>query len=182
MQTKNEQAFSTMIGMSEGTVNSTITKNQGYDVIVTGVDVLGHRVPEVFTDFSDHPFRHRSPKVINSKGLASTAAGKHQILLHWWDAYAKMLKLPDFSPASQELYYMQQLRERKALAALAIDDFYAALQLISGVWASLPGKAYVDQTQHTLETVARYYTNAGGTIKPMVNVPTLTGMHPPLLS
>ena len=173
--TNNERAFEDMTGMSEGTMNSPATKCAGYDVIVTGIDGK----PEIFTDFSKHPFANRAPKVINSHGLTSTASGKVQILLHWWNIYAVLLKLPDFSPESQELYFMQQLREHKALQKLAVNDFLGALQAVSGLWASLPGKAYVGQTQHTIERVQKFYTDAGGTIAtPATSSTVLPGAQP----
>ncbi|EMD7474688.1 hypothetical protein VSU40_000628 [Salmonella enterica] len=43
-----------MLAYSEGTANHPLTKNCGYDVIVTGLDGS----PEIFTDYSDHPFAH----------------------------------------------------------------------------------------------------------------------------
>ncbi|STJ52172.1 phage lysin [Escherichia coli] len=39
-----------MLAVSEGTANHPLTKNRGYDVIVTGLDGK----PEIFTDYSDH--------------------------------------------------------------------------------------------------------------------------------
>ena len=160
--TNNEHAFLDMIGMSEGTMNSPVTKNGGYDVIVTGVDGK----LEVFTDYSRHPFENRPSKVINSHGLTSNAAGKSQIMLKWWRIYQQMLKLPDFTPESQDLYTMQQLREHRALERLSVDDFYGAIKAVSGLWASLPGKAYVGQSQHTVDRVLKFYTDAGGSIAP----------------
>lgn len=174
--TTNERAFNDMIGMSEGTMNSPATKNGGYDVIVTGVDGK----PEIFTDYSHHPFElGRAPKVINSHGLDSTASGKAQIMLHWWVIYKKLLSLPDFSPQSQDAYYMQQLSEHKALAKLAANDFYGALQAVSGLWASLPGKAYVGQQQHTVARVLKFYTDAGGQVLIDTSIPVLPGSQPP---
>ncbi|RYM51244.1 lysozyme, partial [Serratia proteamaculans] len=59
----NLRAFLDMLAWSEGTLTSPATKNNGYDVIVTGID----KKPEVFTDYSDHPFNKGRPsKVINS--------------------------------------------------------------------------------------------------------------------
>lgn len=67
----NVVAFLDMLAWSEGTSTSPATKNQGYDVIVTGAD----RAPEIFTDYSVHPFsRGRKSKAINSKGLTSNAS------------------------------------------------------------------------------------------------------------
>ena len=167
--TNNERAFIDMIGMSEGTMNSAATKNHGYDVIVTGVDGK----PEIFSDYAHHPFEHCAPKVINSKGLASTASGKSQILLHWWHAYQSILKLPDFSPESQDIYTQRQLIEHGAQALLAKDNFYGALIAVSGIWASLPGKAYINQHQHTIAQVFKFYTDAGGSS-------TVDAIHNPL--
>ncbi|HCL51688.1 MAG TPA: lysozyme, partial [Pseudomonas sp.] len=74
----NVVAFLDMLAWSEGTSTSPATKNQGYDVIVTGAD----RVPEIFTDYSVHPFsRGRKSKAINSKGLTSNASGRYQFML-----------------------------------------------------------------------------------------------------
>ena len=54
------KAFLDLIAWSEGTSTSPVTQNQGYDVIVTGVDG-----PAVFTDYSDHPFADgRAPVVV----------------------------------------------------------------------------------------------------------------------
>lgn len=84
----------------------------GYDVIVTGID----RKPEVFKDFSDHPFaKGRKSKVINSKGLTSNASGRYQQMLKDWPHYRALLKLPDFSPISQDLLALQHVRECRAL-------------------------------------------------------------------
>ena len=58
---QNRRAFLDTLAFSEGTSNHPLTVNDGYDVIVTGVDG-----PEVFTDYSAHPFANgRKPKQIN---------------------------------------------------------------------------------------------------------------------
>lgn len=62
---QNIAAFLDMLAVSEGTANHPLTKNRGYDVIVTGLDGK----PEIFTDYSDHPFAHGRPaKVFNCRG------------------------------------------------------------------------------------------------------------------
>ncbi len=62
---QNIAAFLDMLAVSEGTANHPLTKNRGYDVIVTGLDGK----PEIFTDYSDHPFAHGRPaKVFNRRG------------------------------------------------------------------------------------------------------------------
>ena len=53
------KAFLDLIAYSEGTSTSSVTKNDGYDVIVTGVDG-----PSIFTDYSDHPFANGGSVVV----------------------------------------------------------------------------------------------------------------------
>ncbi len=64
-----------MIAYSEGTDNGKQpTKDHGYDVIVGGAN---------FDDYADHP-----RKIVWIKqGLASTAAGRYQLLSRYWDVY-----------------------------------------------------------------------------------------------
>ncbi|EMW5185969.1 glycoside hydrolase family protein, partial [Escherichia coli] len=96
---QNIAAFLDMLAVSEGTANHPLTKNRGYDVIVTGLDGK----PEIFTDYSDHPFAHGRPaKVFNHRGEKSTASGRYQQLYLFWPHYRKQLALPDFSPLSQD--------------------------------------------------------------------------------
>lgn len=61
-------------------------ESPGYNVINGG---------EQFTSYADHPRRH-------GKGGTSTAAGRYQFIKSTWDAAAKALNLPDFSPESQD--------------------------------------------------------------------------------
>jgi muramidase (phage lysozyme) len=150
----NRSAFLAMIGVSEGTSTCHGTKNNGYDVIVGG---------EIFTDYSDHPFaRGRPPKVINSK-LSSTGSGRYQIMLHDWPHYKAMLNLPDFSPASQDAYALQLLRERAALPLIDGGQFAVAVQRCNNLWASFTGAQYGQQT-HSIDFLRDAYLAAGGTL------------------
>lgn len=163
-------AFLDTLAFSEGTSTSSLTKNFGYDVIVTGVDG-----PEIFTDYSDHPFMHRPAKLVMApgprfpNGLRSSASGRYQLLVKWWVAYKTKLNLPDFSPLSQDLIAIQQMRERGSLAHLqsgTIDkaiaahlnplDLEEAIEEDSSVWASLPGNNY-GQGGHSMETLVERY-------------------------
>ena len=158
----NRAAMLKTICWSEGTSLSPITKAEGFDVVVTGIDGK----PEVFTDFSRHPFENRAPKVINSRGLESTAAGGPQILLRFWRYYQKLLNLPDFSRDSQEQYVMQQFKEHSALGLLDLGQFDQSVTAISGLWASFPGKQYVGQGQHTIDALRAIYLKSGGNLHP----------------
>jgi muramidase (phage lysozyme) len=151
-----------MIGWSEGTRTSQLTKCDGYDVIVTGVDGK----PEVFTDWRAHPFAGaREPKVINSTGLRSTASGRYQHLYRYWVLYARMLGLTDFSPAAQDAVAIQQIRERGALPLIDAGDVGLAVTRCSNLWASFPGLGYPGQPQHQLDRLIVAYTAAGGSLR-----------------
>lgn len=163
-------AFLDLLAFSEGTSSSPVTKNAGYDVIVTGVDG-----PEAFTDYTHHPFFNRPAKLIVAPGprfpggLRSTAAGRYQLLFRYFAPYKAQLHLPDFGPLSQDLIAIEQMKERGALAHLkagAIDkaiaahltspDLDEAIEDAAAIWASLPGNAY-GQGGHSLEALVVKY-------------------------
>lgn len=156
----NVRAFLDMIGVSEGTSTSPATLCAGYDVIVTGIDGK----PEVFDDFRRHPFAGgRVPKVINSKGLASTASGRYQIMLKWALAYAASLKLSDFGPESQDKIALQMIRECNAMHLIEQGQFAAAVTACRSRWASLPGAGY-GQHENQLAKLQTAYIDAGGVL------------------
>ena len=166
--TPNRKAFLDMLAVSEGTSTSPATQNDGYDVIVTGAD----KVPEVFTDYSDHPFNNGRPsKVINSHGLTSNASGRYQIMLHDWPHYRDLLNLTDaslypdgaFSPAAQDAYATQLIRERSALPLIDAGNIDMAVARCSNLWASLPGAGY-SQHENLIANLEKAYTDAGGVL------------------
>lgn len=154
----NRKAFLDMLAVSEGTSTSPATRNNGYDVIVTGVDGR----PEIFTDYSTHPFAGGRPsKVINRKGLTSNASGRYQFMLRDWRHYKALLNLADFGPVSQDLWALQLIRERSALPLIDGGQFVAAVQRCSNLWASLPGAGY-GQPEHSMDKLRQAYLDAGG--------------------
>lgn len=158
--TGNRQAFLDMLAFSEGTSTSLATRNNGYDVIVTGID----GVPEVFTDYSTHPFAGgRRSKVVNPKGLTSNAAGRYQFMLKDWAHYKAQLNLADFGPASQDLWALQLIRERGALALIDAGQFGQAVARVRNLWASLPGAGY-GQPERSLGVLRGVYLRAGGAL------------------
>lgn len=149
----NRRAFLDMIGFAEGTITSPATRFHGYDVIVTGIDGK----PEVFTDFSRHPFEGGRPsKQINSRGLTSNAAGKYQHMLRDWPHYRALLNLTDFSPLSQDLWAIQLIRERSALPLIDGGRFLEAVYRCSNLWASLPGATYGQPTSKPDALIAAF--------------------------
>jgi muramidase (phage lysozyme) len=149
--------FLDLIGIyCEGTTGPPSIDN-GYDRIVNGVHGAS-----VFTDYSQHPFADGKPPVVVvapgprfPNGLRSDAAGRYQFMLKTWIALATALKLPDFSPKSQDLAAIELMRERGSLAhlqnggiALALaahmqpSDLETAVEDASNIWASFPGNSY----------------------------------------
>ena len=154
MTTVNLKAFLTMIAKSEGTQD--IGNNQGYDVIVGSTKTK----PHLFNNYQDHP-----RIVIDlGNGLKSSAAGRYQILTRYYDVYKKQLKLPDFSPNSQDKIAIQLIKECKALPIIESGDFVKAVKLCASRWASLPGAGY-NQHEHNVDVLSKFYVDAGGIVK-----------------
>jgi muramidase (phage lysozyme) len=136
---KNLKAFLDTIAYAEGTDNQRQeTKNHGYDVICGG---------SLFTDYSDHP---RKLVRLKSLGISSTAACRYQVLKRYYDHYKAQLKLPDFSPASQDRIAIQLIRECGAFADIEEGRIETALHKCRSRWASLPGAGY-NQHEHSME-------------------------------
>jgi muramidase (phage lysozyme) len=153
--TQNVKAFLDMLAWSEGTSTSRYTKNEGYDVVVGGVDS-----PHTFTDYSKHP---GVLVTVNSKGLKSTAAGRYQLLQKYAAAYTKSLRLADFGPASQDAIALQQIKEQSALAEVQAGRIVQAIAKCANIWASLPGAGY-GQREHSIDSLIAAYLAAGGTL------------------
>lgn len=163
----NRKAFLDMLAVSEGTSTSKSTKCDGYDVIVIGVD----GVHELITDFSTHPFADglRASKVFNSKGETSSASGRYQFMKKDWAHYRDQLKLDDktlypngpFSPAAQDAWAIQLIRERSALPLVDHGSFDLAVSRCRNIWASLPGAGY-GQHENTIDKLKAAYLKAGG--------------------
>ncbi|HHA2449634.1 TPA: glycoside hydrolase family protein [Stenotrophomonas maltophilia] len=151
---KNAVAFLDMLAWSEGTDNGKQpTKDRGYDVIVGG---------QLFKSYADHP---RVLVDLPKLKIQSTAAGRYQLLRRYYDAYKKTLGLKDFSPLSQDLIALQQIRERRALPLIQAGKIEEAINAVRKTWASLPGAGY-GQHEHTLADLLVVYRKAGGTVAP----------------
>jgi muramidase (phage lysozyme) len=155
----NIAAFMDMLASAaaEGTSSSPITKNNGYDIIVSGVDGR-HR----FDDYKQHPFADgRKSVVVNSKGLTSNASGRYQFMLKDWAHYRDLLHLPDFGPGAQDRWCFQLIKERSAIPAIIAGDLDNAVGRCSNIWASLPGNNY-GQRQASMAALRNVFIGAGG--------------------
>lgn len=139
----NLAAFLWMIRVCEGTSGS-----DGYKTMFTG---------KLFTSFADHP------RIANKGGgITSTAAGAYQFLSSTWDMCKKALKLPDFSPHSQDLAAIYLLQMQGAVNDIKSGNFTKAISRTNRIWASLPGSPY-NQHPKTLPVALALYKKAGGT-------------------
>lgn len=146
---KEQRASLDLISWSEGA---------DYNTIVTGVDG-----PHTFDNFRDHPFADGRPPIIvrESPLLESTAAGRYQLLYRYWKVYQHDIGLHDFSPLSQDLVALRQMRERHAHIMLLDGDIEGAIKACSAIWASLPGNSY-GQGGHTMEELIAKYNDLLG--------------------
>lgn len=147
---RNVRAFLDMLAWSEGTDNGRQpTRDRGYDVIVGG---------QLFRGYADHP---RVLVDLPKLRIQSTAAGRYQLLRRYYDAYRKTLNLRDFSPLSQDLIALQQIRERGALPLIQAGKIAEAIAKVRNIWASLPGAGY-GQHEQKLDRLLEVYRQAGG--------------------
>ncbi len=128
--------------------------------------------PVLFSGFADHP-RIAKP-FTNSLGqrLYTTAAGAYQAFaisktpsgmtkVNTWDVVKGRLKLPDFSPASQDKFAEYLIREKGAYDDILNGRFFAAVQKLSSTWRSLPGGGS-DQPAKKPSDLFALYQQLGG--------------------
>ena len=149
----NQKAFLEMIAHSEIGDPLLSVSDRGYNVCVGST--AAH--PILFTPYTDHP-----RKLIKlSPTLSSTAAGRYQLLERYYDAYKKSLRLPDFSPMSQDAIAIQQITECGAMPLIQVGRFAEAVQRCARIWASLPGNSY-GQHENKITDLQAAYITAGG--------------------
>lgn len=154
MITKQQKAFLDLIAWSEGTSTSKWTKNNGYDIIVDGINS-----PHVFTDYSTHP----GITVHVKDSLYSTAAGRYQTLKRFALTYIRNMQLPDFGPDSQDKIALQQIRECRAIDLIENGNIQSAISACNRIWASLPGAKYGQPTHDMAECLDKFQ-EFGGTV------------------
>lgn len=147
----NRDAFLVMVAVSEGTKG---IGNDGYNCLFDST--ADH--PLLFDSYVDHP---RQKVFIPRLNIFTTAAGRYQVLAHWFDAYKHLLNLPDFSPASQDAIALQQIKDVGAMQDVYTGNLKDAIMKCSKIWASLPGNNYGQPETSTIKLVEAYQ-NAGG--------------------
>ena len=124
-------AFLDMIAFSEIGPQLLKVSDDGYDVLVGST----YMHPHLFTSYSKHP---DVLVTLNSLGIKSTAAGRYQML----HRTAVGLKLPNFTPESQDRGCIELIRQIKALPQIIGGNIRAAISMCAPIWASLPGAGY----------------------------------------
>jgi len=141
---QNLRAFLLMIQYAEGTIG----KN-AYQTLYGG---------GLFYSYATHP-----GTAIRRNGITSTAAGAYQFLYSTWSELQTALRLPDFSPASQNRAAIELLRRKGALGDVLVGHITIAIYKCHKVWASFPGAGY-GQGEHNLYSLLKSYQSFGGNI------------------
>jgi len=141
---KNLSAFLLMIQYAEGTIGA-----NAYRMLYGG---------GLFNDYSRHP-----NTAITKYGITSTAAGAYQFLYSTWRGLQQNLKLPDFSPSSQNRGAIELIKRRGALGDVLAGRFTQAIYKCRKEWASLPGAGY-GQQERSIKSLALVYVKAGGSL------------------
>lgn len=146
--TRNLKAFLDMIAVSEIGRKLLRESDDGYNVLVGGT---------LFHSYADHP----RTVVKLRPDLSSSAAGRYQILMRYFDFYKRELGLRDFSPASQDKIAIRLIQECRAMADIEAGRFDEAVRKCRSRWASLPGAGY-KQHENDIAYLREAYTRAGG--------------------
>ncbi|MDN3923317.1 glycoside hydrolase family 104 protein [Pelomonas sp. PFR6] len=160
MADQNTAAFLLMIRTAEGTAGP-----NGYRTLFGG---------QLFSGWADHPRIAKQFRDGAGRTLWTTAAGAYQAMAispipggftssNTWDRIAARLGLPDFTPASQDAFAVELIREAGALADVRAGRFDAAVSKVRRIWASMPGAGYA-QPEKNLESLRLAYLNAGGSL------------------
>lgn len=103
-----------------------------------GTDRQGTPYNELF-GFDNFVGYEKHPEIIvKTPNYSSSAAGRYQIL----KKTAKMLKMKDFTPESQDLAAIQLIKQAGAYGLVKQGLFKEALLKCNKVWASIPESPY----------------------------------------
>jgi len=114
-----------------------------------GTDRQGTPYNELF-GFTNFEGYAKHPEIlIKTSNYSSTAAGRYQILKNT----AKMLKMKDFTPESQDLAAIQLIKNARAYDFVVAGDWENAIRKVNKVWASLPESPYGQPTHKMSDAI-----------------------------
>jgi lysozyme len=117
-------------------------------------------------DFSDHPANKGWPGIRTPESRKSTAAGAYQITQTTWNTEVQnALRLPDFSPKSQDeaALWIIQFKRPGAWGLVVEGKLQAALMRLRDEWEAFD-KMLAGTYPITLAEAQAIYTDAGGTV------------------
>ncbi|WP_431257214.1 glycoside hydrolase family 24 protein [Roseateles chitinivorans] len=159
---RNTAAFLTMLQYAEGTAGQFDPYRVCYGYSHTIQDLSNH--PAVTGEWRGQPLSDSMCELAGfGPGCVSSAAGAYQLIKGTWLSVQRALSLPDFSGPSQDAAAVELIRRRGALEDVKAGRFTTAVGKCRNEWASLPGN-YAQQGQRSIETLAGWYGEAGGTI------------------
>lgn len=159
---RNLRAFLDTIAVSELGNELLALSDNGYNVLVGSIPSM----PLLFGSYRTHPrvriqLRADDATTPQNEELTSTAAGRYQILARNFTAYASLLGLKDFGPASQDAIATQIIRERHAYDDVMAGRLADATDKCRNIWASFPAAGY-SQHENTLAYLSGAFIKAGG--------------------
>ena len=149
----NQVAFLDMIAFSEIGSPLLAVSDDGYNVLEGSTAAK----PLLFESYS------MFPSVPLDRVHTSSAAGRYQLLARYFEPYARLLELTDFSPLSQDKIALQQIKECRAIPLIEAGNFEQAIAKCAHIWASLPGAGY-GQHENRIGLLTKAYQDAGGVI------------------
>jgi muramidase (phage lysozyme) len=149
--TRSRKAFLDAIAFSEIGPELLRISDDGYNVCVGSTPAH----PILFFDYSRHPR-------IRCEALNSDAAGRYQFLGRYWEGYRKLLRLPDFGPASQDQWALHLVRECRALGDVDQGRIESAVLKCRSRWASFPAAGF-GQHENTMASLVTAYEAAYAT-------------------
>lgn len=148
--------FLNLIAWSEGTSLDPLTHNDGYDVIVGGINGRS-----IISNYNRHPFADGQPAVCVRKGpppLYSTASGRYQIILPTWEYLSSKYGLKNFTAANQDAAAIHLIEERHCDKLIYAGNVAEAIQTVSNIWASFPGNLYNQGGFDLNVLIAKYHS------------------------
>ncbi|HIV71362.1 MAG TPA: glycoside hydrolase family 104 protein [Candidatus Aquabacterium excrementipullorum] len=127
----------------------------------------------LFSSYDDHPRIAKQFTDGQGRRLWTTAAGAYQAMavspiptggstkVNTWDRIKAKLGLRDFTPASQDAFALELIREAGALADVRAGRLADAINKVRGIWASLPGAGYSQPEKSLAALTAAYQRNGG---------------------
>jgi muramidase (phage lysozyme) len=159
----NEKAFLEMLSYAEGTQRAPDPYRVCFGYKHTIIDLRDH--PSVTGEWFGEIL---PPEMCHAAGLSSgcksTAAGKYQIIKPTWLNIKRKIRLPDFSPESQDRGCLFLIAEAGALTEVHNGDIQVAVAKCRRVWASLPGAGY-SQPERRLAALKHAFVEAGGILQ-----------------